>query len=314
MGTFATVIFSDLTGSTSVFETLGNEKATLAVTRLTQLMGDTCELHQGRVVKKLGDGVFAFFAREADAVEAMVDLQRQHRDRTAKWPAKLLMQVKVGMASGEIVLVDEDCYGEPVNLASRLCDLSGPGEIWATQEVVESVSPAPGVRFRPLGPISIRGLAEARPVCQIDWSGSDSTDMQTLAAPLPEPPPRTDAVLGRIELSWMDVNASFRSVDLPIHLGRLSDVDFAVNDARVSRRHARIDWINNNFVLTDLSSYGTWVRFAGGANELALRRGESVLHGQGEISLGAPFTDFTAPMVSFALLDGAVTLVHQRKA
>ncbi len=123
-----------------------------------------------------------------------------------------------------------------------------------------------------------------------------------------------DPVLGLIRLSWLDVNAAFRSSDLPIHLGRLQDVEFAVNDPRVSRRHARIDWVDNNFVLTDLSSYGTWVRFPGGTSELALRRSECVLMEQGEISLGAPFSDFTAPTVSYTLSDGGVALAHQRKA
>jgi hypothetical protein len=47
MGTFHTVIFADLTGSTGVFEALGNQKATLAVTRLTQLMAQACESHHG---------------------------------------------------------------------------------------------------------------------------------------------------------------------------------------------------------------------------------------------------------------------------
>lgn len=96
---------------------------------------------------------------------------------------------------------------------------------------------------------------------------------------------------------------------MPIHLGRLSDAEFAVNDPRVSRRHARIEWEDNHFVLTDLSSYGTWVRFAG----VALRRNGCVLLEQGEIALGAPFTDFTVPTVSFSLRDGAVSLTHQRK-
>ncbi len=311
MGTFATVIFSDLTGSTGVFEALGNEKATIAVTRLTQLMGEACESHRGRVIKTLGDGVLAVFDGEADAVEAMVDLQRLHHHRIASWPRKLLMHVKVGMASGEIVLVDDDCYGEAVNLASRLCDLAGPGEIWATQEVVAPLRPAAGVRFQALGPISIRGLADPRPVCQIGWNAGESTEFQTISAPLGSLEPPGGNTLGRIELSWLNVSAAYQSSELPIHLGRLNDVEFGVNDPRVSRRHARIDWTSNNFVLTDLSSFGTWVRFDGAASELALRRGECVLHGHGDISLGAPFSDFTAPVVSFTLLDGSVTLAHR---
>lgn len=314
MGTFATVIFSDLTGSTAVFEALGNQKATLAVTRLTQLMGDACVRHKGRVVKTLGDGVLAVFAHEADAVDAMVDLQRHHRDRTANWPAKLLMRIKIGMASGEIVQVDDDCYGEPVNLAARLCDLAGPGEIWATQGVVDPVNPVPGVQFRTLGAIGIRGLAGPREVFQIDWNAGNELEMVTQPAPLdaalgsPE-----ESLSGRIELAWLDVKQVFRSASMPIHIGRLSDVEFAVNDPRVSRRHARIDWINNNFVFTDLSSYGTWVRFAGSANEVPLRRGECVLTGEGEISLGAPFSDFSAPTISFTLSEGGVALTHTVK-
>lgn len=313
MDSFYSVIFADLTGSTAVFEALGNERATFAVTRLTDLMAQACELHHGRVVKTLGDGVLAVFERERDAVAAMVDLQREHCKRVAQWPPRLVMQIKVGMASGEIVLVDGDCYGEAVNLAARLCDLAAPGEIWATQAVGDAGAPGSGVRIRPLGPMSIRGLAEAREVCQIDWDGVDATDLLTLPATLEDLRPAMHPTSGQINLSWLDVSAAFGSSELPIHLGRLADAEFAVNDPRVSRRHARIDWVDSHFVLTDLSSYGTWVRFPRGSSEVALRRSACVLLEQGEISLGAPFTDFTAPTVTFTLSNGAVALKHQRK-
>lgn len=306
MGAMTTVIFSDLTGSTGVFEALGNEKATLAVTRLTHLMGETCVTHHGRVVKTLGDGVLALFDREADAIAAMVDLQRSHQARIANWPRKLLMHIKIGAACGELVEVASDCYGDAVNLASRLCDLAGPGEIWVSRNVVQSLHPGGGVRFRGLGRLTIRGMTDAREVCQVDWNHNDKAGLMTVPAPLAGLDAREEPILGHISLSWLDQEATFSSSDLPIHLGRLSDVEFAVNDPRVSRRHARIDWVSNNFVLTDLSSYGTWVRFEGGPSELALRRSECVLMGHGEISLGAPFTDFTAPTLSFTLSDGAV--------
>jgi predicted component of type VI protein secretion system len=74
-----------------------------------------------------------------------------------------------------------------------------------------------------------------------------------------------------------------------------------VNDQRVSRIHAKIEWRNGTFVLVDASSYGTWVRFNGSETELPLRREECVLHGEGEIALGAPFSDFSVPTVSFRL-------------
>ena len=123
--------------------------------------------------------------------------------------------------------------------------------------------------------------------------------------------PDLATVLGQIELSWLDVNAKFKSGDLPIHLGRVVEAEFVVNDQRVSRLHAKIEWRNGTFVLSDLSSYGTWVRFTGSDTELALRRDECVLHGKGEIALGAPFSDFTVPTVSFNLSGSAVELAHR---
>jgi adenylate cyclase len=200
MGTFHTVIFADLTGSTGVFEALGNQKATLAVTRLTQLMAQACESHHGDVVKTLGDGVLAVFEQVSDAIAAMVALQREHRERIAQWPPRLVMQIKVGTASGNIVRVDGDCYGEAVNLAARLCDMAGPSEIWATAQVTDAAPQASGVRVRALGPVAIRGMAEAREVCQIHWDGAENTDLLTLPAPLggPEAP---EKALSRINLT-----------------------------------------------------------------------------------------------------------------
>ena len=78
-----------------------------------------------------------------------------------------------------------------------------------------------------------------------------------------------------------------------------------MNDQRVSRMHVRIDRRGGNFVLEDLSSYGTWVRFAGTDSIIALRRQECTLSGNGEIALGASFDDFSAPCVSFSIQDVA---------
>jgi len=314
MGANTTVVFADLTGSTGVFETLGNAKATEAITRLTQWISQVCEAHDGRVVKTLGDGVLAVFPNGPSAVSAVVEMQRNHLKRILNWPPKLRMRLQVGVACGEIVEVDGDCYGDAVNVASRLSDLSGADQIWATDTVVAQIPrPEDGVRFRSLGPVSIRGKAEKRVLFRIEWQEEVVSELLTAPGSLDllKSSSRPDSVLGRIELSWLDVNAAFKSSDLPIHLGRVAEAEFVVNDQRVSRLHAKIEWRNGTFVLSDMSSYGTWVRFDGSTTELALRRDECVLHGKGEIALGAPFSDFTVPTVSFTLSGSAVELAHR---
>src|SRR5690349_1559908 len=314
MGANSTVVFADLTGSTRVFEAMGNARATETVTRLTQWIGGVCEAHGGRVVKSLGDGVFAIFAEGISATRAVLEMQRNHQKRLQTWPAPLRMELQIGVASGEVVEVDGDCYGDAVNLASRLSDLAGPGQIWATESVIEQLHGGE-VRHRSLGPINIRGKNEMPVVHRVDWQ-DEVSEFLTMPASLVHQPRGPDSSFGQIELAWLDVRSMFRAAELPIHLGRVDEAQFVVNDPRVSRLHARIEARQGSCVLVDVSTYGTWVRFhgtAGASGEIALRREECVLHGSGEIGLGAPLSDFSAPTISFNTTGGNLQLARQAR-
>ena len=307
-----TVVFADLTGSTRVFEAMGNARATETVTRLIQWIGGVCEAHGGRVVKSLGDGVFAIFPNGINATKAVLELQRNHQKRLQTWPAPLRMELQIGVASGEVVEVDGDCYGDAVNLASRLSDLAGPGQIWATESVIDQLQGGEA-RHRSLGSINIRGKNEMPVVHRIDWQ-DEVTEFLTMPATLAVPSRTADSSFAQIELAWLDVRSMFRATELPIHLGRVDEAQFVVNDPRVSRLHARIEARQGSCVLVDISTYGTWVRFhgtAGASGEIALRRDECVLHGSGEIGLGAPLSDFSAPTISFNTTGGNVQLARR---
>ncbi len=295
-----TVVFADLTGSTGVFESLGNAKATQAITRLTQWIGQVCESRGGRVVKNLGDGVLLIFPKNLSAIEAVSELQRVHQDRIRSWPDPLRMRLQVGMARGEIVEQDGDCFGDAVNVASRLSDLSGPDQILVTDSVIQQLPQGSTVRFRCLGAMEIRGRVETCIVHRIEWQSEVSTEFFTMPASLP-PDSLTQSLMSpaTIELSWLDVSVSFRSDQLPIVLGRDPETEFVVQDPRVSRSHARIEWRAGKFHLEDVSSYGTWVRFSDSGAAVALRRQECVLLLEGEVALGAPFEDFSVPTVRF---------------
>jgi pSer/pThr/pTyr-binding forkhead associated (FHA) protein len=78
---------------------------------------------------------------------------------------------------------------------------------------------------------------------------------------------------------------------MPVVLGRSPQATYCIDDSRVSRSHARIDWHGGAYQLTDLSYNGTYVRFSGGSEVVALRRSTCTLHGSGAIGLGLPPTD-----------------------
>ena len=302
MAVISTVVFADLTGSTALFETLGSDKATQAITRLTHWIGQVCAQHQGRVVKNLGDGVIMVFPDSLQALLAATAMQRTHQARIARWPETTRMKLQMGVATGEVFEADGDCHGDAVNVAARLSDRSSPRHIFASEATVDALAPGTGPRRRSLGPVAIPGKAEPLVIYRIEWQEEPLPEPLTLPASLEHLATPTEPRQGAITLSHIDVCTTFNASQMPVHLGRGEDLAFVVNDPRVSRRHCKIDWAKGAFVLADVSSYGTWVRFAGSDTELALHRNACVLHGKGEIAVGAPFSDFTVSTVNFSLV------------
>jgi adenylate cyclase len=303
MSVLSTMVFADISGSTALYEALGNERATEAVTQVTQWIGDTIEAHGGRVVKKLGDGVLGVFGDASSAVSAMATMLRQHKVRLDRWPHPLRMEIRVGVASGEVVDVDGDCYGDAVNVASRLCERAGPAET-----TVLLAGTAPDVWYRKLGMMDIRGKAELLMLYHVEWREDEAPDSLTMQAALVSNFAPVDSILGQIQFSWHGVDRTFTSSDAPVMVGRAEHAQLRINDPRVSRLHARIDWRNSGFVLTDMSSFGTWVRFEGSDSPVRLRRDACILHGAGHIALGVSFNEPSAPVMSFHVAGGSVHL------
>ncbi len=124
-----TVLFADLRGSTSLYETLGNADATTVVTQSVSLLAGVVMRRGGAVVKTLGDGLMAVFADARDAVAAadeMHDSLQAHASH-GTWPAAFdrhlpLLRLQVALAQGEVVEMGGDCFGDAVNVAARLLD------------------------------------------------------------------------------------------------------------------------------------------------------------------------------------------------
>lgn len=290
-------------GSTGVYETIGNARASKVVVQLTRWIGEVCSQHRGRVIKTLGDGVLMTFNHAPDAIAAVVDLQRTHQMRMLNDTQATKLPIRIGVARGDVEIVGDDCYGDAVNVASRLSDLSGAQQIWAS-----GLSPddaelrMESVRFRPLGLISIRGRIEPCEVVQVEWHENLRSDFLTMQAePSAQELLEAGLLVGDISLSWLDTHKRYQSTELPIRIGRVVQADFVVSDPRVSRAHARIEWRNGSFLFVDVSSYGSWIRFSGGGSDVLLRREECVLHGQGEIALGASFADPSVPTMRFSV-------------
>ena len=308
-----TVVFCDLVGSTGLFEKLGDATASHLVTQLTNAMSRAVGQFEGRVVKTLGDGIFAVFAQEEHAVNACSAIQTELQDRPLMLFAdekmavssgtfrSLRIELQIGIESGEVVEINGDCYGDAVNSAARLADLAGARQILTTQRVLDAL---PGNRrgeLISLGPMYLRGKGEATAVYRINWQKKSEVD----------PDATMLGVSFKDALRTQELHLSFgaKSIKLlqsgsaikAVQMGRANTCELEVSDPRVSRTHASVQVRGNQFVLTDASSYGTWV-YAGGQSEpLILRRTDCVLVGEGEISLGCERTADNAAIVRFSV-------------
>jgi class 3 adenylate cyclase len=303
-----TVLFADLRGSTALFESLGNAEATTVVTHCVSRLAEPVVAMGGRVVKTLGDGLMAAFAEPVaavqaagkmhDALEAMV-LRGSERGASS---GLLSLRLQVGLARGEVVEMSGDCFGDAVNVAARLIDHAGDNETLVTAEVLQDLPTEMRMRFRSLDRLTLRGRTE--PVQVHATGGRRFSDMAAtqfggdLGPPVAEP--------DGIRLIWLDLTRVFANQQMPVVLGRSPQATFCVDDSRVSRSHARVDWHGGTFQLADLSYNGTFVRFADG-EIVSLRRGSCSLHGSGSIGLGGSPSDPTSAIVRFDVLRFADT-------
>ncbi|MEY4560992.1 MAG: hypothetical protein RLZZ618_269 [Pseudomonadota bacterium] len=299
-----TVLFADLRGSTSLYETLGNTEATTVVTRSVALVARIVVSAGGTVVKTLGDGLMAVFEDPSAAVHA-ADEMHESLERIGPPAGEITVAIKrapalklqVGLAHGEVIEMSGDCFGDAVNVAARLLDHAGDNEILATASVVNAQTNDTRARFRSLDRVQLRGRVEPVHVYLLEgrrFSDTAATAYGELSSVTQEPE--------GIRLVWLDLNRVYAGPSLPVVLGRSPQVTYCIDDSRVSRSHARIDWHGGAFQLTDLSFNGTYVRFSGGSEVVALRRGTCTLHGSGTLGLGASLTDATAPCVRFEVL------------
>jgi class 3 adenylate cyclase len=311
-----TVLFADLRGSTSMYETLGNAEATTVVTQSVALLARVVEEHGGQVVKTLGDGLMAIFAAPSAGVRASDDMHDSlARVGLPALPATgssdprppISLKLQVGLAHGEVVEMSGDVFGDAVNVAARLLDHAGDNETLATASVVDGLEDWERSRFRSLDRMQLRGRAEPVHVYLLEavrrFGDTAATAFGDMAPASIEPE--------GIRLIWLDLNRIYSGTSLPVILGRSPQATYIIDDNRVSRSHARIDWHGGTFQLTDLSYNGTYVRFDNDPEIISLRRGACTLHGAGVIGLGTPPSEPVSPVVRFEVMKFADT---QRQA
>jgi adenylate cyclase len=150
-----------------------------------------------------------------------------------------------------------------VNVAARLSDRAQTGETLIGEAVFASLPESLRIACHSLDRITIKGKAEPMRVWRVDFARTAETTLTTLLG-------FQELIDGersvrRIDIDRLDQHIELHAEDAALIIGRGDGVGFSIEDPRVSRRHARVEWMGGQCLLTDFSSNGSWVRFTGDA-------------------------------------------------
>ena len=162
----ATVLFTDLVGSTELRSRLGEDAGEAVRHQHDALLAGAVEASRGNLVKNLGDGIMATFVGASDAVGAAVAIQQAIGRHNRSGAERL--EVRIGISAGDVVFEGEDCFGTPVIEAARLCAVARGGQILAS-EMVRWLARSGEETFTPVGSLELKGLPAPVPAVEVGW-------------------------------------------------------------------------------------------------------------------------------------------------
>src|SRR5215472_6229326 len=141
--------------------------------------------HHGRIVKTTGDGLLVEFSSVVDAVRCAVEVQQAMSERNADIAADNRIELRIGINLGDVIVEDDDLYGDGVNIAARVEALADPGGVFVSNTVYDHVRDRLPFDFQDLGEQQVKNIA--RPVRVYHIRDTAAKKLPT-ALPLPAKP------------------------------------------------------------------------------------------------------------------------------
>jgi len=275
-----TVLFAAILGGAELYAKAGDEKGHEAMEQCQFRLGRAAASCGGRLSKGTADKVMVLAANPdaaADAASAM----HIAMDKMPK-TAGVKLATGIGFHFGPVIQKGDDVWGDTVNLASRLCEQAGSGQILLTEWTAKLLSPLYRGWLRTLSTAQLKGRSEDVGLCELVWRADDNAT--AFARGRVEDRQAGPAVL---RLKHRGKRVELRREKEVLVLGRGDDCGVVVHEEEASRHHCTIERRKDKFVIADVSTNGTYVTIDG-EKEIELDREELTLSKRGWITLGQP--------------------------
>jgi class 3 adenylate cyclase len=154
----STVLFTDIVGSTERAEALGDEAWTAALDAHNEVVAKHVASARGEVVKFTGDGALAIFDGPARAINCACAIRDAVQD--------LGLDIRAGLHTGEVEMIDRDVHGIAVHIAARIMALAGPAEVLVSG-VIPPLVLGSRIAFDDRGSHALKGVRDPWPVLAV---------------------------------------------------------------------------------------------------------------------------------------------------
>lgn len=175
-----TVMFTDIVGSTSMTETIGDKMAQEIIRRHNVIVRKALENNNGVEIKHTGDGIMASFAWATNALDAAIFIQKTIARYNREQPT-MPFHLRIGLNTGEPIVENNDLYGLTVQKAARICAEAAEDQILVAS-VLKELSAGKNYNFIDMGSFTLKGISEPQQLYSVVWKQQKSE-----SSPVPPP-------------------------------------------------------------------------------------------------------------------------------
>lgn len=290
------ILFADVSGSTRIYELLGDQQALSVINRCIGAALDATQTEGGTAVRTIGDELMAAFPSPRSALSAALSMQRR-MEALPPLPitgSTTKAALRIGLHFGKAVRVRDDYFGDTVNVAARVVSLAKARQILTTGELLDLLPEELRRLGQEIDNIAVKGRSEPLRIVQVDWS--DWGESKTF---FPGAPARAKLIGNGLVVDFGARQWTLGLGHAPFMFGRDVTNDVVIGGHHASRSHATIENRLDKWLLADHSTNGTYV-VTNGQGELRLHMETMILSGSGVISCGRPVVQADEP-VRFSL-------------
>lgn len=164
------VMFTDIKGSTSFFESYGDIEGRQMVQRHNDMLFPIIEQHNGTIIKTIGDAIMATFEKPAEGICAAIQMQKELHEHNDDKSEREKIGVRIGLNTGLGIVEQKDVFGDVVNLAARVESQADAGEILVSEDTYKKVRTHDSIICRFYRQIKLKGKEVPVKVYRVIWS------------------------------------------------------------------------------------------------------------------------------------------------